>query len=125
MDLERAKIIKQNLTLSNALIIGGLAVVLIILFIAKLINFKFNFLSYIKFKKNLYVSCLYYNHLFMNIKFNYLTNKNLLLLKLSIILLCACRIQLSVKCIFFISIECIGNIECIFLIFVLAIFCKL
>jgi len=36
MDLERAKVIKQNLTLSNALIIGGLAVVLIILFIAKL-----------------------------------------------------------------------------------------
>ena len=37
MDLERAKIIKQNLTLSNALIIGGLAVVLIILFILELI----------------------------------------------------------------------------------------
>ena len=36
LDLERAKIIKQNLTLSNALIIGGLAVVLIVLFIAKL-----------------------------------------------------------------------------------------
>jgi hypothetical protein len=36
MDLERAKLIKQNLTFSNAFIIGGLAVVFIVLFIAQL-----------------------------------------------------------------------------------------
>jgi len=35
MDLERAKIIKQNLTFSNAFIIGGLAVVFIVLFKVK------------------------------------------------------------------------------------------
>lgn len=36
MDLERAKLIKQNLTFSNAFIIGGLLVVFIVLFISKL-----------------------------------------------------------------------------------------